>query len=151
MKVHKVIDELFFEHQRSLLHFDFEKAAGSLREYEAALLSHMYDEEEVLLPAYSELGDIPNAGKAHLYYDDHTKMRSHVELFKHTTANLLTEAETDRTLLKLLDREAFYLRLCSHHDRREAEYLYPILDSVLTDKEIHALLDRVAIRREYAE
>ncbi|MBK6751675.1 MAG: hemerythrin domain-containing protein [Acidobacteria bacterium] len=62
MKVHKVIDELFFEHQRALLHFDFEKALRILIAYESTLLNHMADEENILLPVYEERADFPAAG-----------------------------------------------------------------------------------------
>lgn len=146
MKVHKVIDELFFEHQRALLHFDFEKALRILIAYESTLLNHMADEESILLPVYEERADFPAAGSPKLFYDDHAKMRSHIELFKQKTSEMPAESELDRVLLQLLDREAFYLRLCSHHDRREADFLYPMLDGLLSDKEKHEMLDRVRLR-----
>lgn len=151
MKVHSVTDELFFQHQRSLLHYDFKKALGYLKAYEAILLSHMADEEDVLLPVYSERAEYPEAGAAKLYYDDHAKMRAHIGLFQKSTAEIESTEDIDRTLLQLLDREAFYLRLCSHHDRREAEYLYPILDGLLTDDEKHELLDRMTLRGNTAQ
>jgi hypothetical protein len=146
MKVHGVTDELFYQHQRSLLHFEFERALGYLKAYESILLSHMADEEYVLLPVYSERAKYPEAGAAQLYYDDHAKMRSYIDLFLQSTAEIESEEEIERTLLQLLDREAFYLRLTSHHDRREAEYLYPILDGLLTDDEKRELLDRMTLR-----
>ncbi|MBK6725395.1 MAG: hypothetical protein IPG58_19680 [Acidobacteria bacterium] len=148
MKVHKVIDELFFEHQRALLHFDFEKALGLLNAYESTLFSHMADEENILLPVYEKRADFPAAGAPKLYYDDHAKMRSHLGLFKQTIRDMQSEPELDRVLLQLLDREAFYLRLCSHHDRREADYLYPILDALLADEEKYEMLERVRLRGE---
>lgn len=148
MKVHRVIDELFFEHQKALLHFDFEKALGLLRAYESTLLSHMTDEETVLLPVYEERAEFPAAGDPKLYYNDHAKMRSYIELFKKTTAEIAAEPEMERALLQLLDRESFYMRIVSHHDRRESEYLYPILDELLGSEEKHDLLDRVTLRGE---
>ncbi|MBK6750283.1 MAG: hypothetical protein KA956_01210 [Pyrinomonadaceae bacterium] len=148
IKVHKVIDDLFFEHQKALLHFDFDKALHLLEAHRSTLLSHMGDEEEILLPAYAERGEFPDAGAPKLYFDDHEKMRSFIDLFAETTARLASEPEIERTLLQLLDREAFYLRLCSHHDRRETDYLYPILESVLSEPDKVGLLDRVALRGE---
>ncbi len=148
MKVHKVIDELFFEHQRALLHFNFEKALGLLKAYESTLFSHMADEENILLPVYEKRADFPEAGAPKLYYEDHAKMRSYIELFKQKIREMPTEPDMDRVLLQLLDREAFYLRLCSHHDRREADYLYPILDALLADEEKYEMLERVRLRGE---
>lgn len=146
MTVHKVLDELFFEHQKALLHFNFEKAASLLNAYESTLLSHIADEEEILLPVYAERAMFPVGGKPQFYYDDHKKIRDFVELFKAKTSEIASESELDRVLLQLLDREAFFLRLMSHHDRREAEYLYPILDRLLSDEERHDLLDKVKLR-----
>lgn len=148
IKVHKVIDDLFFEHQKALLHLDFDKASHLLEAHRSTLLSHMGDEEEVLLPVYADCGKFPDAGAPKLFFDDHEKMRSFIDLFAETTAKLSSEPEIERTLLQLLDREAFYLRLCSHHDRRETDYLYPILDSVLSEPDKVELLDRVALRGE---
>ncbi|MBP6002225.1 MAG: hypothetical protein KA746_02210 [Pyrinomonadaceae bacterium] len=148
MKVHKVIDDLFFGHQRALLHFDFEKALRLLAAYESTLLSHMKDEEDILLPVYEERGEFPDSGAPKLYFDDHAKMRSHVDLFRETTSQIAAGPDIEKTLLQLLDREAFYLRLCTHHDRREADYLYPILDAILSESEKSELLGRVALRGE---
>lgn len=148
IKVHKVIDDLFFEHQKALLNFEFDRALHLLEAHRSTLFSHMADEEEVLLPAYAERGNFPDAGAPKLYFDDHKKMRSFIDLFAETTARLASETKIERTLLNLLDREAFYLRLCSHHDRREEEFLYPILDSVLSESEKLVLLEKVALRGE---
>lgn len=146
IKVHQVIDEIFFEHQKALLHFDFEKALSLLKAYESTLVSHMGDEEAILLPIYEERAEYPDAGAPKLYFDDHAKMRSYIDLFKQTTAEIANEPEMEKALLQLLDREAFYQRILSHHDRREREYLYPILDELLTDEEKETLLGRVTLR-----
>ena len=143
MKVHRLIDDMFFEHQRALLHFEFEKALTSLEVYESTLIRHMQDEEEVLLPVYAELASLPGAGAAKLLFDDHEKMRGYVESFKEKTARLASEPDIDRALLQLLDREAFYLRLCGHHDKRETEFLYPILEDSLSETEKEMLLSEI--------
>ena len=143
MKVHRLIDDMFFEHQRALLHFEFEKALTSLEVYESTLIRHRQDEEEVLLPVYAELASLPGAGAAKLFFDDHEKMRGYVESFKEKTARLASEPDIDRALLQLLDREAFYLRLCGHHDKRETEFLYPILEDSLSETEKEMLLSEI--------
>ena len=143
MKVHRLIDDMFFEHQRALLHFEFEKALTSLEVYESTLIRHMQDEENVLLPVYGEISSVPGAGAAKLFYDDHEKMRGYVESFKEKTARLGSEPDVDRALLQLLDREAFYLRLCGHHDKRETEFLYQILEERLSDVEKRQLLSSI--------
>lgn len=146
MKVHHLIDEMFFEHQKALLHFQFDKALISLEVYESTLLRHMQDEEEILLPVYAKLDGIPGSGAAKLFYDDHEKMRGYVELFKEKTAGLRAESDVDRALLQLLDREAFYIRLCGHHDKRETEFLYPILEDSLQEEEKARLMKQIDLR-----
>lgn len=145
MRVHVMLDDMFFDHQKALLHFDFEKALSLLEIYEATLLHHMQDEEMVLLPVYSERATQSGAGSPKLFFDDHSKMRSFVKLFKETTATLDRETNVDKVLLQLLDREAFYLRLCSHHDKREADFLYPTLEQILSDDEELELMSRIEL------
>lgn len=83
------------------------------------------------------------AGSPKLFFDDHAKMRSYVEVFKQRASELPSEPDVDRALLQLLDREAFYLRLCSHHDKRETDYLYPILEQLLSEDEERSLMSQI--------
>ncbi|MBK8467534.1 MAG: hemerythrin domain-containing protein [Chloracidobacterium sp.] len=146
--VHILIDEMFFDHQKALLHFEFDKALTLLEMYQTTLIRHMQDEELILLPVYADRAKYSGAGAPKLFFDDHEKMRSFVELFIETTAELKREPDIDKALLQLLDREAFYTRLCSHHDRRETEFLYPILEEILTDVEKRDLLAQIDLSAE---
>lgn len=143
LQLHNRLDEMFFEHQRALLHFDFEKAIAALRRYESALLVHMHDEEDVLLPVYKGYKDIPRGGDAKLFFDEHEKMRAYVTMFLDETAKLAASKPPEEALLRLLDREAFYKRLTAHHDKREHDILYPILDERTTEAEKVDLLGHV--------
>ena len=145
-RVHHLIDEMFFDHQKALIHFEFNKALTLLEMYETVLLRHMQDEEMVLLPVYSERAKFAGAGAPKLFFDDHEKMRKFVELFKKKTVDLRRSIDLDKALLQLLDREAFYLRLCSHHDKRETDFLYPILEEILSDDEKYDLMSRVDLK-----
>lgn len=142
-RVHVLIDEIFFDHQKALLHFEFEEALSLLEMYESILIRHMQDEELILLPVYSERAAFSGAGSPKHFFDDHAKMRSYVELFKEKTGGLEYEQDIDKALLQLLDREAFYRRLCSHHDKRETDFLYPILEKILSDDEERKLMSRI--------
>ncbi|MBK9155366.1 MAG: hypothetical protein IPM25_14325 [Chloracidobacterium sp.] len=70
-------------------------------------------------------------------------MRGMVAAFEKKTAELAREKSPEKGLLMLLDRESFFKRLCSHHDIRESEILYPELDRVTTDDEKAYLLGQV--------
>jgi hypothetical protein len=148
--VHRLIDEMFFDHQKALLHFEFDKAYSLLEMYQTTLLRHMQDEELILLPVYSDRAEYSGAGAPKLFFDDHEKMRAFVELFIKKTVELGHEPDIDKALLQLLDREAFYLRLCSHHDRRETDFLYPILEDILTDPEKEDLISHIDLSPEIA-
>jgi hemerythrin-like domain-containing protein len=142
-RIHEMLDEMFFDHQKALLHFEFERALSLLEAYKATLLRHMEDEESVLLPVYAERAAASGAGLPRHFLDDHSKMRSYVEFFIERTAVLNSETDLDRALLRLLDREAFFLRLCSHHDKRETDHLYSILAKTLSADEEVELMSRI--------
>jgi hemerythrin-like domain-containing protein len=148
--VHLLIDEMFFDHQKALLHFEFDKALTLLEMYQTTLIRHMQDEELILLPVYADRAAFSGAGAPKLFFDDHKKMRSFVELFLEKTAELKREPNKDKAILQLLDREAFYLRLCSHHDKRETDFLYPTLEEILTDVEKRDILARIDLKAETA-
>ncbi|MFT3745123.1 MAG: hemerythrin domain-containing protein [Pyrinomonadaceae bacterium] len=143
LDLHDEIDEIFFEHQCALLHFDFRAAFEHLERYESMLLRHMQDEERELLPLYGERAKPDKAGTAQLFWDDHTKMRAYVEQFKEQTAKLASEEHPEAGLLLLLDRESFYKRLNSHHDKREREHLYPALNLICSGMERDEIIGRV--------
>ncbi len=148
--VHILIDEMFFDHQKALLHFEFDNALSLLEMYQTTLIRHMHDEELILLPVYADRAKYSGAGAPKLFFDDHEKMRSFVELFMEKTSELRRQPDIDKALLQLLDREAFYLRLCSHHDKRETDFLYPILEEILTDVEKRDLLSQIDLSAEAA-
>lgn len=150
MRVHVMLDEIFFDHQKALLHFEFDKALTLLEMYETTLIRHMQDEELILLPVYSELVAFSGAGSPKYFFDDHAKMRSFVEVFKAKSAGLETGPDIDKALLQLLDREAFYLRLCSHHDKRETDFLYPMLEEILSEDEEREMMSRIDLDADRA-
>jgi hemerythrin-like domain-containing protein len=143
LKLHDELDNMFFAHQRALLHFEFDDAAAKLENYESALLKHMKDEEEVLMPFYVERAAPIKGGNPLLFLDEHIKMRRFIELFMAKTVELADGPNPEAGLILLLDREAFYKRLCSHHDRRESEVFYPELDRITSNSEKLELLGRV--------
>jgi hypothetical protein len=101
----------------------------------------MLDEEKILLPLYAERCKIDPRGTVRIFLDDHAKMLAHLELFKEHLKKLIAEPQPEADLILLLDREAFFKRLCSHHDRREGEILYPALDASIPDVERESIVD----------
>lgn len=141
--LHRELDELFFRHQVSLLDYNFRTAYERLCEYEAALLEHMRDEEELLIPLYGERAAPSRGGRADFFLLEHAKMRRHLAHFREQLPRLYGLPEPSRALIKLLDQETTYKHLVEHHDEREERHLYPALEQVTTDAEREAILPRL--------
>jgi hemerythrin-like domain-containing protein len=140
---HRELDEMFFRHQCELLDFNFPTALERLKAYESALLQHMRDEEEVLLPLYAQRAKPERGGRADFFLLEHAKMRRHLAHFREQLPRLAELPYPSRALLKLLDQEATYKHLVEHHDLREERHLYPGLDGITTEAEREDLLGRV--------
>ena len=143
LALHRELGEMFFRHQRALLDFNFRGALERLERYESALLEHMRDEEEVLLPLYAERATPERGGRADFFLLEHAKMRRHLTHFREQLPRLAELPEPSRALLKLLDQETTYKHLVEHHDLREERHLYPALERVTTEAEREELLGRV--------
>ena len=144
LELHAELDRAFAAHQYALLRFDFDLALKRLHRYESALIAHMSDEERFLLPLYADRASIERGGAVKLFLSEHERMREWVKLFASTIEGLKSEPDPEPLMIKLLDRESFYKRLCTHHDIRESKYLFPALDSITTDDERSAIFKQFA-------
>ena len=142
--LHRELDELFFRHQVSLLDFNFRTALERLCAYESALLAHMRDEEELLLPLYAGRATPGRGGRPDFFLLEHAKMRKHLAHFREQLPRLYEMPEPSRALLKLLDQETTYKHIVEHHDEREERHLYPALEQLTTDAEREDLLGRLS-------
>lgn len=137
--LHRQLDELFFEHQRALLRLDLDRAATLLETYEAELLTHMRDEEELMIPLYRERATAPVGGAADIFLGEHDKLRQYLVLFREELAKIAAASDVERGVLFLLDSQHLFKRLLVHHDSREKKMLYPLLDQVTTEPERESL------------
>jgi hypothetical protein len=143
LALHRELEEMFYEHQRALLDFNFRAALERLRAYEAALVAHMRDEVELLLPLNAEPAEIERGGAKEFFLLEHEKMRRHVAHFRAELPKLVGMAEPSRALIKLLDQETTYKHIVEHHGEREEKFLYPALELVTTEAERDELLPRL--------
>lgn len=139
LTLHHQLDELFFEHQRALLRLDLDRASALLNAYEAELLAHIRDEEELMIPLYRERVNAPVGGAAEIFIGEHEKLRQYLVLFREELAKLATANDLERGVLFLLDSQHLFKRLLVHHDSREKKMLYPLLDQVTTEQERESL------------
>ncbi len=143
LDLHDDLDELFFRHQSALLHFDFDRSLMLLEAYEGALMAHMRDEEDILMPVYRERAEHIKGGGCQLFLDEHFKMAEFIKLLKVEIGLLRTNREPDAKLIFVLDNESFYKRLSSHHDKRERDIFYPEIDRITSETEKMDLLKLV--------
>jgi hemerythrin-like domain-containing protein len=148
MQYHEELHELFYRHQLALLHLDYSGAVGWLKRYEAALLKHMKDEEELLFPLYEERAPKVRGETIDVFLGEHEKMKLYLELYNKEVPSLAGEAEPERKLLQVLDSQTTFKRLCGHHDTRERKVLYPALDRLVTEEEKETLLKRISVTVE---
>ena len=148
LDLHKQLDELFLEHQRGLIRLDLVRAEAALDEYAAALLAHIRDEEQFMIPLYSERANIPVGGTAEIFLGEHEKLRRFMELFTEEIAKIRTMDDIERGVLFLIDSQHLFKRLLVHHDHRETKMLYPLLDEVTTEFERQELFAKIELSPE---
>jgi len=139
LEFHKQLDKLFLEHQRALLRLDLNRAAALLETYEAGLLAHIRDEEDLMIPLYHERVEAPVGGTVEIFLGEHDKLRQFLALFKQELVKLETVEDRERGVLFLIDSQHLFKRLLVHHDNRERKMLYPLLDQVTTADEREAV------------
>ena len=138
---HERLDDLFLQHQEALLDADIPRASACLQDFAQGLRSHIRLEEEQLLPVYERAGTIPGGGVA-LFRGEHKKILEYLDRFVQTVAEMTEGPEPlKRKILQLLDEEVVFKHVMLHHDLRERNILYPVLDSVTEEQERRILLN----------
>jgi len=135
LELHRRLDELFLGHQRALMRLDLDRAASQLDEYEAQLLAHIRDEEDLMIPLYQQRAAAPIGAAAEIFLGEHEKLRQLLALFKQEIAKIKESDDVERGALFLIDSQHLFKRLLVHHDTRERKMLYPLLDEVTTESE----------------
>ncbi|HJP02250.1 MAG TPA: hypothetical protein QF764_10820 [Planctomycetota bacterium] len=135
LDVHEELSERFAVHQEQVLAGELAGAEEDLEAYCALLLVHMRSEETLVLPAFEALGLDCERGRVELYRAEHAKILWWLDELRRRLAELRDSAQDPRARIALLDREATFKRVMEHHDLREREYLYPLLDEHAGDVE----------------
>lgn len=114
---------------------DLAEASAALEAFATELLAHIEDEEELMLPIYSERAEAPIGGAAQIFLGEHQKLRDFVGLFREEMIKLTKAKDVERGVLFLIDSQHLFKRLLVHHDTREKKMLYPLLDQVTSEAE----------------
>jgi hemerythrin-like domain-containing protein len=132
LRVHRELDEIFLQHQEALVAFDLPLARELFDRHVRELLEHMHDEDEILLPLYRKAGEAPR-GPAELFSGEHGKIRKFLRRFDRMLDEL-ARAPSRRGVVEIITEQAKYKSLMEHHDQREREQLYAVLDHAFPDE-----------------
>lgn len=143
LRVHEDLDESFLRHQEALMDRRPLEALGWLRRVDGAIEQHVRDEEDVLLPVYRERAGRVEGGSPELFVAEHRKIRAFIHEFMAAVSAMVESPPSRRDVLHLFDRQSLYKHLMEHHDLRERQFLYPILDRVTTPEERAAMFERL--------
>lgn len=143
LETHEWLDEHFLLHQEALLARDLRLALELLEQVYEGQREHIRVEEEILLPVYARAGQIPG-GNPEFYINEHRKMQAILGGFREVLPQLI-EVGADgsrRKIIELFDQGYWFKRLLEHHDQREENILYPVLDQVTNEEEREELLEK---------
>lgn len=141
--LHEEMEALFLEHQKALICMEAEKAKSTFEAYCALLALHIEHEDHVLMPVFRRIGEIKR-WPAVLYEGEHRKLEAWLDRCRQALA-ILGEPTPEKAALIVdaLDMGGGLKRLQEHHDQREREAFFPILDQVTEPEERRELLERV--------
>lgn len=144
---HADLAELFARHQEALLDRDMDAALRQITCFQRALLRHIDDEENVLMPVYKARIHATMANSMALVEGDHLKLKQLTAECIHKTEVLgQNDPPIKRRILALLDEEKTLKHVLEHHDQRERNILFPSLDRVTDEAERRELLTRCMLR-----
>lgn len=141
--LHVEMELVFLEHQKALICMDGPKASQLFEAYCALLAHHIKDEDHVLMPVFRRIGEIKR-WPASLYEGEHRKLEAWLGRCREAL-NALGEPSPDKAdrIIAVIDVEGGLKRLQEHHDLREREAFFPILDQVTEKAERRELLTQI--------
>jgi hemerythrin-like domain-containing protein len=142
---HDELDDIFAKHQRALLVKDIRAALATIVTFENTLGRHIRYEDEVLLPLYSAKGAETEGGTLSIFHAEHRKLLESTAGLVRKTEALDSSSDLLDSILKLLDEEALFKGLFSHHALREQNLLFPRLDAYTTKGERQKALEQYSL------
>jgi len=99
-------------------------------------------ESEVLLPLFAAKKAETEGATLPIFRAEHRKLREVCANLGHSTAVLNCSSDVLASTLTLLDQEALFKGLFSHHTLREENLLFPRLDACTTEWEREKALEK---------
>jgi iron-sulfur cluster repair protein YtfE (RIC family) len=144
LALHHELDKLLASHQACLVQGTVADAIVVWNQFREALTEHADDEEQRLFPLYQERVTIPAGGSIELFNAEHNKIRAFLSEISGRLQDLTPVIRPEAHLIvAIIEREYELKRLLEHHDMREANFLYPLLDRCTTPEEREKLLSQI--------
>lgn len=132
VRVHEELEELLIRHQEALVRLQRDRALKTFAIYAELLLLHIDHEDNILLPVFARKGRLKR-WPPELYSGEHDKMKAMLRRYGQSL-EALPQEPTPRLVIACIDEQGTLKRLHEHHDLREKENFFPVLDAV-TDAE----------------
>lgn len=132
---HLDLENLFEKHQRALVARDIPASIATIQAFERALHQHIAFEDDVLLPLYASKGAEVEGGTLPIFHAEHRKLREMTTGLVKRTRALEWTSDVVGGILEILDQEALFKGLFSHHAVREENLLFPRLAACTTEWE----------------
>jgi hemerythrin-like domain-containing protein len=143
LEIHADLRERFATHRDFVVGLEFRRALEELLTFEQELRAHMNAEEAHILPLYRERVGRVIGGDPDFFTLEHRNILRNLEAAKESLRRLADDPKAGRRQAhEFLDQEWMLRNLIEHHDLREKNTLYPMLDQALTDQEREELLSR---------
>ena len=136
---HIDLEYLFEKHQRALVSRDIAESLAAIQAFERGLLQHIAFEDDVLLPLYAAKG-AEEGGTLSIFHAEHRKLREMAEDLVRQSLALERSSDLLGSILEILDHEALFKGLFSHHAVREENLLFPALEARTTQGEREKVL-----------
>ena len=135
--------DAFPEHQTALLDRDLALSRERLAQFRTFLEAHARVEEEALIPLWFERGGEEPGSTRALSGGEHAKLFALPDKIEFLLARLAPgDPGLDRALIGVFDVATTFKGLLDHHDRREANMLFPKAAALTTPEERAAILAR---------
>jgi hypothetical protein len=145
-KQHLELRELFMQHQEFLLQGRFGDALVSIGDFDICQQAHAQLEERYLFPVFAKI-ERQSRWDVSLYEKEHEKIASIFETIANDlywlSEQQLTDSQTRRNIIALLDKEKTFKGLTEHHEEREEEAMLKELDEKLDVKQIKQLVSDI--------
>jgi hypothetical protein len=148
-RLHRFADHLFIEHQAACMEHNWDIALRKLELMYELRIQNIKVENEFLLPLYkSEISEIPKGGALKYFEREHKLIAKYLKSIIHNISDIVLHELSDKiNLVKLFENYKDVKDLLDHHDAREREFLFKLLDENIDIQTKSSILEKINNRQ----